>query len=51
MLTVVIRCGSLKVSLKTHVGVDLEVHSIESLALAREKPPTEEDNTESKTLK
>jgi hypothetical protein len=38
-------------SLKTYVGVDLEVHSIMFLALAREKPPKEEDNRMSKALR
>jgi len=38
-------------SLKTYVGVELEVHSIVSFALASEKPPKEEDNRMSKALR
>ena len=38
-------------SLKTYVAALSEVHSIVSLALAREKPPKEEDNRMSKTLR
>jgi len=43
--------GNAVYSLKIYVGVDLEVHSIVSLALAREKPANKEDNRMSKTLK
>ena len=38
-------------SLKTYVGALSEVNSIVSLALAREKPPKEDDNRMSKTLR
>jgi len=54
MLNVVVSCGNLKVTLFTAwrlVGVELEVHLIVSLALAREKPPKEEDNRMLKTLR
>ena len=37
--------------MKTYVGVELEVHPIMSLALARENPPKEEGNRMSKDIK